>query len=66
MTWLIRPSCSRAAASSSGTAYPWIAHHHEDIASMTSRASPPGSRSRSRTPAADSTRYGVLGARAEE
>jgi hypothetical protein len=28
---------ARAAASSSGTAYPWIAHHHEDMASMHSR-----------------------------
>ena len=26
----------RAAASSCGTAYPWMAHHHDDMASITS------------------------------
>ena len=56
ITWLIRASCAWAAASSSGTAYPWIAHHHDDIASRHSSRRPSGSRSRSRTPAADSTR----------
>ena len=56
ITWLIRPSCSTAAASSSGTAYPWIAHHHDDIASTTSTGRS-SYRSRSRTPDADSTGY---------
>ena len=60
MTWLIRSSCARAATSSSGTAYPWIAHHHDAIASTTSRGSP-STRSRSRVPDADSTRYGRPG-----
>ena len=66
MTWLIRPSWSRTAASSSGTAYPWIAHHHDDIASTTSTVSEPSRRSRSRTPLADSTSCTGDGEVAEE
>ena len=54
ITWLIRASWSRAAASSAGCAYPWIAAHQDDMPSISSR--PPGSRSR--TPSADSTTSG--------
>jgi hypothetical protein len=56
MTCAIDASCAWAAASSSGTAYPWIAHHHDDMASTTSREVPSRSRNRNRMPAADSTR----------
>jgi hypothetical protein len=66
ITWLIRDSWAAAAASSSGTAYPWIADHHDDMASTTSTGSPLGPRSRSRTPEADSTSHGSPGASAEE
>src|SRR6476661_6324161 len=57
ITWLIESSCERTAASSSGTAYPWIAHHHDDIASTTSLTEPSGDRRRSRVPEADSTTW---------
>ena len=51
MTCDIRPAWSASAASSSGTAYPCTADHHDAMPSTTS--CPPASRSR--TPAADST-----------
>ena len=54
ITWLIRPSWSRAAASSTGCRYPWIAAHQELMPSISSRPSA----SRSRTPLADSTTSG--------
>src|SRR5918993_1479620 len=66
MTCAIESSCRYTAASSSGTAYPWMAHHHDDIPSTTSRGAPPRSRSRSRMPRADSTRYGSWGVTADE
>ena len=49
ITWHIRSELRREPRRPApGTAYPWIAHHHDDIPSMTSR--PSASRSRSRTP----------------
>src|SRR3954451_1755594 len=65
ITWLIRPSWSWTAASSSGTAYPWMGLHHEDMPSITSTRSP-ARRSRRRTPLADSTSWTGEGAEAEE
>src|SRR5262249_16790909 len=48
------PSWSRTAASRTGCAYPWIAAHHEDMPSTSSR---PSAR-RNRTPAAADTTSG--------
>ncbi len=48
MTWDMRSSWDFAAASSSGTRYPWIAAHHDAMPSMTCRPSA----SVSRTPSA--------------
>ena len=54
ITWLIRPSCSLAAASSAGCAYPCSAAHHDDMPSISSAPSA----SRSRTPLASATTSG--------
>src|SRR5690349_1695289 len=43
-----------------------MAHHHDDMASMASRAEPSGIRNDRRTPAADSTRYGAAAVPADE
>ena len=56
MTCDIAPSCAEAAASSSGTAYPWTAAHHDDMPSTSCRPSS----SVSVTPAAcDTGRHGT-------
>ena len=39
MTWAMRPIWSVTAASSAGFRYPWIAAHHEDMASIGVRPS---------------------------
>lgn len=59
ITWENRSICPWAAASRAGCRYPWIAHHHDDIASMASNRSPSADRRPSRTPEADSAAYGI-------